>query len=166
MGELQIWLTLAQVSCTLLQVRFLFSLPATLQNHLQMKKQVQRSWRLQITKLTSNRAGEEGASEGEGKRSKGKATTNPGACRGPGLGLKARPMGWGLERRLSSFPGCSGWDLFCLGLSWWGRRQRLWIWREGPGSPNSEGPREEWGGLLSWWWWRCVQVDSLCAGLV
>ena len=43
-----------------------------------MKKQVQRGWRLQITKLTSNRARQEGASTGDGKSSKGKAIINPG----------------------------------------------------------------------------------------
>ena len=106
-----------------------------------------------ITKLMRNRVREEGASEGKGKNSKGKANNNPGACVGPGLGLKARPVGWGWGpgMMLNSFPGYSMWDLFCLRLSWLGRRQRLQIWREEClGSRNSQGPREEWRGLLPW----------------
>lgn len=101
----------------------------------------------------SNRVREEGASEGIGKNSKGKANNNPGACVGLGLGLKARPEGWGWGpgMMLNSFPDYSMWDLFCLRLSRLGRKQWLQIWREEClGSRNSQGPREEWSGLLPW----------------
>lgn len=69
----------------------------------------------------SNRVREEGASEGKGENSKGKANNNPEACVGLGLGLKARPEGWGWGRgmMLNSFPDYSMWDLFCLRLSGW-----------------------------------------------
>ena len=75
MGELQLLLRLAPISCVLLH-------PPSKTNVLLLftdEETTQRGRFLQITEVTSNRAREEGAPEGEGKDSKGEATGNPGA---------------------------------------------------------------------------------------